>query len=670
MPVEEGELLWRGSDSFVSASNVVAFMRWLEGRGHGSFSDYESLRLWSIADVDLFWRAVWDYFGVASDQPFTRALGGRVMPDAVWFEGARLNFAEHILRHERTTPDANVLLHASETRPLTALTWQELGDQVRALASALRARGIEPGDRVAAYLPNIAEAVVAMLAVASVGAVWSSAAPEFGVQTVVERFSQIAPKLLFATDGYRYGGRDFDRREHVVEIAAETPSIETIVWINCLGLGRASVEGVRSEQWQSLLGANPQPRESFTFERVPHDHPLWVLFSSGTTGLPKAIVHSHVGILLEYYKMGAFHLNLTPRSVLFFYSTTGWMMWNLLMQAPLLGGAVLLFDGNPAYPDPMALWRLASDAKATVFGASPAYIELMRKHGVSPKDAVDVSSIDTVLLSGAPATPETFAWFYENVSADLWVTSQSGGTEFCSAILVASPTEPVHAGEIQVRALGADIRVLDDAGAELADEVGELVLAQPMPSMPLSLWGDDTRQRYRDAYFDTYPGLWRHGDFIRINKRGGAYIYGRSDATLNRHGVRIGSAEIYRTIEALDDVADSLVVCIEEQDGGHFMPLFVKLRVGLELDDDMTQLIKQRLKSERSPRHVPDIIVAAPHIPYTLSGKRMEIPVRKLLMGWPVEKSFSSDAMKDPTAMDWYIDYARSRTVQTGRKTA
>ncbi|MGE0742642.1 MAG: acetoacetate--CoA ligase [Hyphomonadaceae bacterium] len=667
MGVQEGDLLWRGSASFVEGSNLRSFMRWLTKTRHLSFETYEELRQWSVRDIDSFWASIWDYFDIQSDRPYECVLRHREMPGAEWFAGAHTNFAEHVLKHEAERPDAVVLHHSSETRALSQMSWRELGDAVRTLASRLREWGIKPGDRIVSYMPNVPETLIAMLATVAVGAIWSSAAPEFGPQTVIDRFRQIEPKILFAADGYRFGGKDFDRRAEVSAIADAVGSLERIVWLDYLGLAPID-RGDRANTWTEAMAGGPPPQRDFSFTRVAHDHPLWVLFSSGTTGLPKAIVHTHVGILAEFFKMGAFHLNLTTSSVMFFYSTTGWMMWNLLSVAPLLGGTAVLYDGSPSHPGLDLLWRLAEGAKATIFGASPTYIELMRKHGVVPKDIVDVSSIDTVLLSGSPSTPESFAWFFENVKADLWVTSQSGGTEFCSGVVVAAPTEPVYAGEIQVRALGADVRVLDDTGSELIDEVGELVVAQPMPSMPACFWGDKDYARYRDAYFDVYPGLWRHGDFIRINGRGGAYVYGRSDSTLNRYGVRIGSSEIYRTIEGIDEVLDSLIVCIEKPNGGFYMPLFVQTREGASFDDELAAKINSRLRIERSPRHVPDVIIAAPAIPYTLSGKKMEVPVRKLLMGWSPERCFSRDAMKDGAAMDWFVSFARTHVASEAKR--
>ena len=665
MTIGDGDFLWEASKDFKDASNTAAFMRWLKAERGLDLPDHEALRAWSVDDLEGFWAAIWDYFDIISDDGYDSVLESRVMPGARWFTGSRVNYAEHILRREADHPERTIFHHVSEVRPRADMSWGDLGSQVRVLATWLRARGIGPGDRVVSYMPNVPETIIAMLAVTAIGAIWSSAAPEFGVKTVVDRFAQIEPKLLFAADGYRFAGRDFPRITEVEEIVASLPGLETVVWLDYAGSGaRPALHGVAIVAWEDALSGPAVPIEGFRYERVAPDHPLWVLFSSGTTGLPKAIVHGHAGIIVEHYKTAAFHLNLKPHSCMFFYSTTGWVMWNSLLWGPLMGGRVLLYDGAPSHPGPDLLWRLAAEVGATSFGASPTYVDTMRRQNVVPKDICDVSTFENVFLAGSPSTPETFGWLREAVKEDLWITSQSGGTEFCSGIVGGTPLLPVHAGEIQTRCLGVDVRVFDDAGRELVGEVGEMAIAKPMPSMPIFFWGDEDFARYREAYFDTWPGVWRHGDFMEINARGGCFVHGRSDSTLNRFGVRIGSAEIYRTIDHLEAITDSLIVCIEEPGGGFYMPLFVELRSGTTLDDDLLQQIRTRLRTERSPRHVPDEVLAVPAIPYTLSGKKMEVPVRKLLMGWPADKAFSADAMRNPHSMDWFADFARDRSAK------
>lgn len=659
--VEEGELLWTPGRAFVENSMVARFMRWLRAERGRDFADYEALRRWSIDDLEGFWAAIWDFFEIESPTRYERVLDRRVMPGARWFEGARVNFAEHVLRPERDDPAGPAIQHLSELRPLARMSWGELGRQVRVLATQLRALGIEPGDRVVSFMPNLPETVVAMLATASIGAVWAAAAPEFGVKTVLDRFTQIAPRLLFAADGYRFGGKDYDRMDAVKEILANVPSIEQVVWFPYLKPERSDRPVDHAVTWQSLMDRPDVPAERFAFERVPSDHPLWILFSSGTTGLPKPIVHGHVGILVESLKCMSFHFDLKPGSTLFFYSTTGWMMFNALICALLCRTTVVLYDGHPAHPGPDLLWELVARTGATAFGASPAYVQAMQKQGLVPKEKHDLSRLEAVVLIGSPSTPETFAWFYRAVKDDLWVTSQSGGTDICSGLVGAVPGLPVYAGEIQTRLLGVDVHSWDDDGKELIDEVGELVVTGPMPSMPLSFWGDDDGARYRESYFPKYPGVWCHGDLLRINRRGGCYVYGRSDATLNRKGVRIGSAELYRALDRIDGVLDALVVCIERRDGDSDMPLFVQLREGMALDEPLRARIAETLRRDCSPRHVPDAIHQVPAIPYTLTGKKMEVPIKRLLLGWPMEKVASRDSMRDPAALDWFIRYAAER---------
>ncbi|HVT36888.1 MAG TPA: acetoacetate--CoA ligase, partial [Nevskiaceae bacterium] len=569
---------------------------------------------------------------------------------------------------ETAADDEVVFQHLSECRPLARMSWRELARQVRIVATQLRALGVVPGDRVVSYMPNVPETAVAMMATVAIGAVWSSAAPEFGVKTVIERFSQIAPKVLFAADGYRFGGKDFAREAEVRRIVADLPTLQHVVWLGYLKPAAPPPDLRGLLNWSQLVSYADVPRGKFRFERVAHDHPLWVLFSSGTTGLPKAIVHSHVGMLLEHLKLMHFHLNLRRGSVMFFYSTTGWVMWNILLSALTAGAGVVLYDGSPVHPDPGLLWKLAADTRATNFGASPTFVQMMEKARLKPGETHDLSALEAVLVSGAPSTPETFDWFYRCVKRDLWVTSQSGGTEIGSGFVGASPTLPVHAGEIQTRMLGMDVHAWDDDGNEVIDKVGELVVTTPFPSMPIHFWNDEDGKRYRESYFDTYPGVWRHGDFIKVNARGGCYIYGRSDSTLNRHGVRIGTAEIYRAVEQLPEIADSLIVCCELPGGQFFMPLFIKLRPGHALDAALQARMYARLREDCSPRHVPDRTYAVHEIPYTLTGKKMEIPVRKILMGWPLEKAASRDAMANPDAIDWFVRFAQESIDYQWRK--
>ncbi|MFA5938861.1 MAG: acetoacetate--CoA ligase [Sinimarinibacterium sp.] len=665
--VMEGEKLWAPRSEFAAGSNIARYQRWLKAERAVDAPDYAALWQWSVTDLQDFWSSIWDYFDVQSDAPYSSVLvpprDPAQMMGTQWFPGSRVNYAEHLLRHETQGGERTVFHHLSETRPLARMSWNDLGRQVRILATQLRALGVQPGDRVVSYMPNVPETAVAMIATVAVGAVWSSAAPEFGVKTVIERFSQIEPKVLFAADGYRFGGKDYGREGEVRRIAEALPSLQKIVWLPYLNPDAPAPALPQLLSWSALLNHADVPRERFRFERVAHDHPLWVVFSSGTTGLPKAIVHSHVGVLVEHLKLLSFHLNLGPHSVMFFYSTTGWMMWNLLLAALLTGSAVVLYDGSPAHPGPDFLWQLAADTGTTSFGASPTFVQMMEKAGLRPGEKYDLSALEGIVVAGAPSTPETFDWFYRCVKRDLWVTSQSGGTEICSGFVGASPTLSVHAGEIQTRMLGMDVHAWSDDGRELIDEVGELVVTRPFPSMPIKFWNDAGDKRYRESYFEAMehirPGTWRHGDFIKINARGGCYIYGRSDSTLNRYGVRIGTAEIYRAVEQVPEVADSLIVCCELPGGNFFMPLFVRLKPGVALDEGLRRRINAKLRDDCSPRHVPDRIYDVAAVPYTLTGKKMEVPVRKLLMGWPLEKAASRDAMMNPEAIDWFVRFAQ-----------
>ena len=657
---DEGDILWQASEDRKAGLNLTRFLRFLSGRGH-DFTGYTDLWHWSVTDLPGFWSAIAAYFDLMLDGTPDAILTGD-MPHTSWFPGTALNYAEHVLRHETTGDPARTMLHhGSELRPMATQSWGDVAGAVRKLATRLRAMGIGPGDRVVAYMPNIPETVVAMLATTAIGAIWSSAAPEFGPQTVIDRFGQIAPKLVFAVNGYRYGGKDFDRSADLNRILAALPSVEYMVVLDYLPGAAMPLFTGAVIPWDEMLDGPEIPRDAFRFERVPSDHPLWILFTSGTTGLPKPITHGHHGIVLEHYKSAAFHFELQPGGALFFYSTTGWMVWNTLMWGPMMNGRAVLYDGHPAFPDARLLWRIADETAASVIGVSPTYIQIVRQQGITPRDEYVLTDLQSVMLVGSPATPETFEWVYDAVKSDIWASSQSGGTEFCSGLLAGSPLLPTRAGEIQAPALGVAAYAFSEDGLPVVDEVGELVITRPMPSMPLLFWGENDFARYSASYFDRFPGLWHHGDRVMFNARGGGFVLGRSDATLNRYGVRIGSAEIYRTMEGIAEVADSLIVCIEDGNGGFYMPLFVQPAPGSALTDALKATIIHRLKTERSPRHVPDDIIQTPEIPLTLTGKKMEVPVRKLLMGMAVDQVASRDATRNPAALDWFAAFAAAR---------
>jgi acetoacetyl-CoA synthetase len=652
--VRSGELLWTPHPERAARSNLAAFERWLALRRHLRFSSYDELWRWSVTDLEAFWAAVWDYFLIQSSTPYSRVLGKRQMPGAEWFPGARLNYAEHALRHEREGVEA--LLFKGESTPLTSVSWTELGNRVRSLATRFRELGVKPGDRVVACLPNGPEAVIGLLAAASIGAVWSGCGPDFGARGVLDRFAQLDPKLFICVAAYRYGGKSFDRRRALRQIVSGLPTLKHVI---CVG----EEQGEESwSRWDELFDRAPVAAADFKFEQVAFDHPLWVLFTSGTTGAPKPIVHGHGGIVLEHLKHLHFNFDIHARDRMFFHTTTGWMMWNFLVSGLLSDVVPVFYDGSPSYPDVEVLWKLAEESQASLFAASPSYVSMIARSGLVPKDKFDLSHLDAITLAGSPASPECMKWFYDNVKADLWVAPGCGGTDVCTGFVGGVPTLPIYAGEIQARALGCAAHAFNDRGESVVNEVGELVITEPMPSMPLYFWRDPGHKRYRETYFDLYPGVWRHGDFFRVNRRGGCFVLGRSDATLTRRGVRIGTAEIYRSLASFDEIEDSLVVNLSLPGERYFMPLFVKMRDGLSLDERLAQRIRDALRNEYSPRHVPDRIYQVDAIPVTHTGKKLEVPVRRILMGSSPARAVDRTSVAQPHALDFFIRYARRQS--------
>ena len=655
--MQEGQILWTPGAARIEHANVTAFSRWLERERGLSFGDYQQLWRWSVDDLESFWGALWDFFEVDASSAYRQVLGRRTMPGAEWFPGARLNYAQNVLRREREGGIA--LLHASESRAPEGMTWPELAGQVRILATELRALGVRPGDRVVAWMPNIPHTVIAMLATTAIGAIWACCSPDFGERGVLDRFAQLSPAVLFCIDGYRYGGKPFDRRAELERILAGLPSVRHVIHLPYLDPTAAPpMRDVLT--WAEVLDHPRIDASEFRFEQVPFDHPLWTLFSSGTTGLPKAIVHGHGGILLETRKNAVFHFDLHPGERLLFFTTTGWMLWNFLASTLATGAIPILYDGSPAYPASDTLWKLAQDAEANMLGASPTYVEQMARSGIVPRERYDLSRLRSISLAGSPATPAVMAWFYSNVKQDLWVANGSGGTDCCTGFVGGVPTLPVYAGEIQAPSLGVAVKAFNERGEAVIDEVGELVLTAPLPSMPVRFWNDPDNRHYRESYFEAFPGIWRHGDFFRVNARGGCFVLGRSDATLNRYGVRIGTAEIYRTLAALPEVEDSLIVNLDLPDGGFFMPLFVKLAPGAVLEQ-AAQKIRDTLRREYTSRHVPDKIIPVPLIPMTLTGKKMEVPVRRILLGMAPAKAANVSTMAEPRALDFFIEYATTQ---------
>ncbi|MBS1888120.1 MAG: acetoacetate--CoA ligase [Actinobacteria bacterium] len=648
--------MYRPSSDTVAGANINEYTRWLEAKwGLGPFATYPDLWQWSVDDLEGFWNSIVDYFGVQFDGERGPALASREMPGAEWFPGIRVNWAERAFAGKE---DAEVaVLHASELRGLAEITWGELRRQVAAVAGGLRSLGVEKGDRVVAYLPNIAEATAAFLAVASIGAIWSSASPDFGAGSLIDRFAQIEPKVLIAVDGYRYGGKDFDRRPIVRRLQEAMPSLEHTVLLPYLD-PEATMDG--SILWSDLLSRGEG--SPLTFERVPFDHPLWVLYSSGTTGLPKAIVQGQGGILVEQLKVMHLHTDAKRGDRLFWFTTTGWMMWNFIVSGLLTEAAIVLYDGNPGFPDMGALWDLAERAKITIFGTSAAYISACMKAGEEPRNGRDLSRLRSVGSTGSPLAPEGFDWIYEHLGAETWLFSTSGGTDLCTAFVGGVPTLPVYRGELQARCLGAKVESWDPEGRPHIGEVGELVITEPMPSMPLFLWGDPDGSRYRESYFEMFPGTWRHGDWIEITERGTAIIHGRSDSTINRGGIRIGTAEIYRAVLGSPEVLDALVVDLPKEGTDGVIELFVVLREGAELDEELRKTLARAIRERCSPRHVPDDVTAIAAVPRTLSGKVVEVPVKRILMGADPEEVVSRDSLANPEALDYFVELVAGST--------
>jgi len=652
-PISEGTVLWQPSEEQRAQANLTRYLRWLREQKGLDFGSYDDLWAWSVSDLEDFWASIWDFFGVKAARPYTRVLDQRRMPRARWFEGAELNYAEHALRRRDDHP---AVVFKSEIRPPSTLTYADLYSQVAAVAAGLRRLGVRRGDRVVAYMPNIPQTLVAFLAVSSIGAIWSSCSPEFGIRSVVDRFQLIEPKVLFAVDGYHYNGKPYERLAAVAEIQRHLPTLETTVVVPYLDEQPVTGGLDNVKLWDDLFGEAAE----LSFEPVPFEHPLWVLYSSGTTGVPKAIVQGHGGILLEHLKALSLHVDLTSEDRFFWFTTTGWMMWNFLISGLLLGTTILLYDGSPGYPDMRVLWQFAEETGMTYFGTSAPYILSCMKAGVEPGREFDLSSLRGVGSTGAPLPPEGFQWVYDKVNEDLLLGSVSGGTDLCTAFVLSCPIAPVHAGEIQCRGLGARVEAYDEQGHPMVEEVGELVITEPLPSMPLFFWNDPDDRRYQDSYFDMFPGVWRHGDWIKIGRRGSCVIYGRSDSTLNRAGVRMGSSEFYRVVEDLPEVLDSLVVDTGQLGSEGRLLLFVVPRSGDSLDEGLQARIREKIRQELSPRYVPDEIYAVSDIPRTLNEKKLEVPVKRILAGTPPEKAVSPDAISNPRSIHFFIDLAQT----------
>ncbi len=648
--------LWEGSNSFKQKSHLTTYTNWLKSEYNLDFENYDALWQWSVTHIQDFWESLWHFFKIKAHSPYSAVCSSKAMPNTTWFTGATLNYAEHIFR--QASPHEVAIYFSNERGSSSTLTWKALEQKVAAMAQYLKAIGIAKGDCVVAYLPNVPEATITFLAVNAIGAIWSSTSPDFGTESVVNRFAQIQPKVLIATDGYTYNGKPYDKTETIKEITAAIPSLEKVILLPYLN---PNALDQFSEFYTDINSILETPATALEFEAVDFNHPMWVLYSSGTTGLPKAIVHSHGGVLLEHYKYMAFHNNVHPKERYFWYTTTGWMMWNFLQSALLMEASIVLYDGAPTYPNTDHLWELSEHLKVTHFGTSAPYLVALMKKQIRPKENYNLSALTSISSTGAPLPAEAFSYVYTNIKSDVWLCSMAGGTDVCTAFVGGNPLSPVYGGEIQCRALGVSLYAYDANGTPIENALGEMVIDQPMPSMPIYFWNDPNKKRYLSSYFEEYPGKWRHGDFIKINsKTNGLTIFGRSDATLNRHGIRIGTSEIYNAIHKIEAVEDALIVNLELEKGKHYMPLFLKLKTGFELTEQLKTQINQQLKTDYSPRHIPDAIFEVPDIPYTISGKKMEAPIKKILLKMPLETSINKDAMRNPESVGYFIAFAKS----------
>jgi acetoacetyl-CoA synthetase len=646
---QEPQLLWTPPQSLKQNSNLRHYINWLGEKKNLYFRDYDSLWAWSVQQSAEFWETLWQYFEIVSSGTYKNVLQkpSSGMIGTKWFEGAAVSYAEHIFRHANNERPA--IIFKSELNGRDEINWDILEDKVARLLFWLKANGLKKGDRVCSLLPNIPEAVIAFLAVNAAGAVWSSCSPDFGNASIEDRFVQIEPNFVFVPDGYSYNGKIFEKLSAWQQLQQSLPSVKK--WIQVPFIN-AENRLPGSAMWLETM----DDKSELSFERVPFDFPIWILFSSGTTGKPKAITHSVGGCLLEHLKALALHQDVKPGETYFWYSTTGWMMWNYSLASMLCGATLVLYEGSAGYPDIRSLWRYAMESKVNHFGGGAAYYIACMKAEVEFGEN-EFPALRTIGSTGSPLPPEAFHWIYKKVKKDVWLISLSGGTDICSCFVGGNPFLPVYEGEIQCRLLGCALDAWDETGNPVREHLGEMVITQPMPSMPIYFWNDDNNIKYRNSYFEQYPGVWRHGDWIAITKRNTIVIYGRSDATLNRDGVRIGTSEVYRALESLPEIADSIVVCIERSGGVYFMPLFVVLKSGFELNESLIKKMNAQLRSQYSPRHVPDAIYQINEVPYTISGKKMEAPVKKILMGIDPDAAANPGTMKNPGAMEQFLNF-------------
>lgn len=643
--------LWQSSEPFIRNTNLYRFQQWIENKYAISFDSYEELWQWSVEHLEQFWESVAHFFSIQFHQTYQKVLqtNDANMIDTKWFDGATLSYAEHLFRNKNE--DHPAIIYKNENHATQYISWQELEEKVSAIRQYLIKKNIQKGDRVVAYLPNTPEAIIAFLACNSIGAIWSCCSPDFGTESIVDRFQQIEPKLFFASSTYQYNGKQFNKIDTIKAIAQKIQSLEEVVLI-------AEEKESAFTNWNDILSQSNQHR--LVFEAVPFNHPIWILYSSGTTGKPKGIVHSTGGNLIEHYKALALHQDCKKGERYLWYSTTGWMMWNFALSSLLVGCTLCIYDGAPNFPNMQSIWEFVEQEKINHFGIGAAFYISCMKEKIYLKNTLALKHLRTLGATGSPLPADAFEYIYQNIKDDVWLISLSGGTDVCSAFVGGCPFLPVYAGEIQCRMLGAHVQAWNDEQIAVENELGELMITQPMPNMPVCFWNDSNNEKYRQAYFENNPKVWRHGDWIKITQHKGIIIYGRSDATLNRDGVRIGTAEIYNAVERISEIKDSLVVCIEKEDGSYYMPLFVVLQNNVNLDAELEKKIKTSLRNQYSPRHVPDQIIKVDAVPYTISGKKMEMPIKKILMGMPLEKSISLDAMKNPECVEEYTKYVIS----------
>lgn len=659
----EGEVIWAPSQSDIENTILYRYMNWLKETKGLSFTDYNDLWKWSVNELEEFWASVWDFCEVKAFRKYDQVLESRQMPGAKWFTGSRVNYAENILKNNQG--DKTAIYFRSEKIRRKEISWNELEKKVAALAHSLKELGVKPGDRVASFMPNIPETVIAFLASASIGAIWSSCSPDFGARSVVDRFKQIDPVVLFAVDGYHYNGKTYDKSEVVTQLQKDLRgTLKHTILVNYVEKEELDVKLENVHPWDEVVAKEAE----LSFESLPFDHPLWIVYSSGTTGMPKPIVHGHGGMLVEHLKTMMLHKNSTPDQITFQFTTTGWVMWNLLVGSLITGSSIVLYDGSPGYPDMEVLWDLVEDVGITDFGTSAPFLINSLKAGVNPKEKYNLSTLRGIGSTGAPLTEDGFRWVYKNIKEDLWLSSSSGGTDVCTGFVGGVPFFPVRIGEIQGRMLGVHAEAFDEQGNSLVDEVGELVITKPMPSMPLYFWNDHENKRYFNSYFDTFPNVWKHGDWIRISENGSCVIYGRSDSTINRSGVRMGTSDIYRIVERIDDVMEGLVIDLEVLGRETSLILFAVLKDGILLDEQLEKLIREKIRAEISPRFMPDKIYQVNDIPKTLNGKKMEVPIRKLLLGFEMEKVINPDSMSNPESLPFFVELANKMNEKNREK--